>query len=349
MKFFVFFIILFLLFGCGKENTSLKTSEPLYQEQWALHYDKPFYDAYEIEKDAHIHATKSMHSWTGKGVKVAVIDMGLDENHEEYRNNIVKLINSADGSNNVKCTNSEECYHGSAVTGIIASNINGKGLRGIAPDVEIVFIKLDLAGYIGDDEILNALEYAEKENVDIINNSWGTGEVSPVVQEKIDEMAINGRNGKGIVFVFASGNKGKESNNDESMLQAVIGVGSTDEENLRAVYSNFGEGLDVVAPGGLSLGITTTYISDDEEHVNNYMKAEDYEKFRGTSASAPIVAGAVALLLEKKFDLTREAVQNIIRNNTDKIGSVEYVNGKNNYYGYGKLNVDKMMDSLDIN
>lgn len=56
---------------------------------------------------------------------------------------------------------------------MIASNINNRGLRGIAPDVKLVLIKLDLAGYVGDDEILNALQYAANENVDIINNSWG--------------------------------------------------------------------------------------------------------------------------------------------------------------------------------
>jgi len=236
MRVVVLCMAFIFVLGCGGGSNSSKVDEPLYQEQWAIHYDKAFYAAYEINKEAHIHASDSLSSFTGKGVKIAIIDIGLDPNHLEYRNNIDKLINSADGSENVVCSNSESCYHGSAITGIIASNVNGKGLRGIAPDVEIVFIKLDLAGFIGDDEILDALNYAEKENVDIINSSWGTSDVSPVIKEKIDSMAKNGRDGKGILFVFASGNKGRENINDESMLESVIGVGSSDEENLRAIY-----------------------------------------------------------------------------------------------------------------
>jgi len=343
MKQNILFIIIFFIFiGCNN-NSSKQTNEPLYQEQWALHYDKAFYDAYGINKDAHIHGSNSLNNYRGKGVKVAIIDIGFDKNHFEYKNNIVKTINSSDGSSNVKCTNSNECYHGSAVAGVIASNINNIGLRGIAPNVKLVLIKLDLAGYVGDDEILNALEYANKENVDIINNSWGTGDISPVVQEKIDDMAINGRDGKGIIFVFASGNSGKENNSDESMIKSVIGVGASDEENLRAIYSNFGNGLDVVAPGGYNLGIATTYDSNDSNHISDFMKAEDYDKFQGTSASSPIVTGAIALLLEKNPNLTRVQIQEILNKNSDKIGNVEYVNGRNNYYGYGKLNIDKIL------
>ncbi|MBA1437854.1 MAG: S8 family serine peptidase [Epsilonproteobacteria bacterium] len=345
MKLFVSALVILFFVACNK-NTSVE-DEPLYQEQWALHYDKAFYDAYAINKDAHIHASNSFKNYTGKNVKVAIIDIGFDTNHFEYKNNIIKTINSADGSSNVECTNSNECYHGSAVTGIIASNINNKGLRGIAPDVKLILIKLDLAGYVGDDEILNALQYAQDENVDIINNSWGTGDISPIVKEKIDDMATNGRDGKGIVFVFASGNKGKENNKDESMIDSVIGVGSSDEENLRAIYSNFGNGLDLVAPGGYNLGITTTYDSNDTNHISDFMKAEDYKKFQGTSASAPIVTGAIALLLEKNPNLTRVQIQEILNKTSDKIGNVAYINHRNNYYGYGKLNIDKMLSTTN--
>jgi len=341
MKLFLFILTILFFAACNK-NTSEK-DEPLYQEQWALHYDKAFYDAYAINTDANVHGLNSFKHYTGKGVKMAIIDIGFDKNHFEYKNNIIKTINSADGSNNVECINSTECYHGSAVTGVIASNINTRGLRGIAPDVKLVLIKLDLAGYVGDDEILNALQYAEDEDIDIINNSWGTGEISPVVQEKIDNMATNGRDRKGIVFVFASGNRGKENTNDESMIESVIGVGASDEENLRAIYSNFGDGLDIVAPGGYNLGVTTTYNSNNSNHISDFMKAEDYDKFQGTSASAPIVSGAIALLLEKYPNLSREEIQKIIQKSSDKIGNVEYINGRNNYYGYGKLNIDNML------
>jgi len=340
---FTYIILVFFIIGCEKDTKII--DEPLYQEQWALHYDKPFYDAYEINEKAHINAEETLETYTGKGVRIAIIDIGIDKNHKEYKDTLKKIINSRDGSEDIICDDFRSCYHGTAVTGVIASAINNEGLRGIAPESEIVFISLDLKGYVGDDEILDALNYAEKENVDIVNASWGTGNVSLVVKAKIDSMARNGRDGKGMIFVFAAGNNGKEVMRDESMLESVIGVGSTDEENLRAIYSNFGEGLDIMAPGGFNLGITTTYPLDDDTHVSPYMKAEDYKKFQGTSASTPIVTASVALLLEKNPRLTRLQVQKLLRSNSDKIGNVEYINGHNKYYGYGKLNVDKAIFS----
>ena len=79
------------------------------------------------------------------------------------------------------------------------------------------------------------------------------------------------------------------------------------------------------------------------------MRAEDYDKFQGTSASAPIVVGSIALLLKANSLLTRIQVQDMIRKSADKIGTVAYVTGKNNYYGYGKLNLDTAFSLLTNN
>jgi subtilisin family serine protease len=337
----VVFSCLFLVLGCNKKsNNNLPNPEPLYQEQWAIHYDKPFYDAYNIDPNAHIN-TEGI-SYTGRGIKIAIIDFEVDVNHPEFKNNIIHVVNSADGSNDVGCQDQEDCGHGTAVTGIIAANINGYGLRGIAPNAQISFIKLDLGGYTGDDEILAALDYAEKFDVDIISNSWGTEDVSSVIIEKINHIATKGRNGKGVLVVFASGNDGKEVPNDESMLETVIGVGASDEDNLRAIYSNFGIGLDLVPPGGYNLGITTTDYRDDGNSA--FLKAEDPDGFIGTSASTPIVSAALALLLEKNPQLTRQQVQQLLKDRTDKIGNVEYIEGHNPYYGFGKLNVGRLLE-----
>jgi subtilisin family serine protease len=317
------------------KSSSIDKKEPLFQEQWAYHYDKPFYSAYNIDKDAHIHFGKYANKYSGKGVKVAIIDAGLDVSHEEFKNNIIKTYNARDKSSDVKSDDITTGYHGTAVTGIIASNINAKGLKGFAPDSKIIFIKLDLNGFLDDEDFLDAFELAQNAGADIINCSWGTGDVSEVVKMKIDELATNGRKGKGIVVVFASGNDGEELENDESTLDSVIGVGSTDEENLRAIYSNFGEKIDILAPGGYELGITTTY-----PH-NRYIEAESAEPFMGTSASTPIVTSLVSLLLEANPNLTRTQIQSIISLGADKIGNVKYLDGKNIYYGNGKVNFEK--------
>ena len=331
-----------------RDSLSKLEPEPLYQEQWAINYDKAFYDTHEINQNAHINSAQV--NLTGKGIKIAVIDSELDTNHPEFKNNIINTVNSADGSNDVSCKYLHDsdyelgdCGHGSAVTGIIASNINGSGLRGIAPNVQIIFIQLDLYSDLDDDAILNAFDFAEKFDADIVSNSWGTEDVSPVVADKINNMATNGRDGKGILVVFASGNDNIEVPDDESMLESVIGVGASDEENLRAEYSNYGDGLDIVAPGGDILGITTTGYR--EEGIGDFIKAEDYElSFSGTSASAPIVSAALALLLEKNPQLTRQQVQQLLKERSDKIGNFEYIQGHNKYYGFGKLNVGRLLE-----
>ena len=134
---------------------------------------------------------------------------------------------------------------------------------------------------------------------------------------------------------------------DEVTFKRVVGVKhSTDEENLRAYYSNYGKNLDIVAPGGYYLGITTLdnigtngIASIDE----NYILYNDTNAFIGTSAAAPIVSGAIALLLEKNPNLTRLEIENILKNSADKIGNPPYFNNRNNYYGYGKINLTNML------
>jgi subtilisin family serine protease len=357
MKNIIYILVLFvLIIGCsGTDGVPIEVrskdavlptktmplkkekNEPFFQEQWTYHYDKAFYDAYKIHKNAHIHIGDYAKKYTGKGVKIAIIDAGFDINHEEFKKNIIETYNSRDKSSNVQSDDLEIGYHGTAVTGIIASNINGKGLKGLAPDVEVIFIKLDLEGFLDDEDFLDAFELAQKAGADIINCSWGTGDVSEVVKMKIDELATKGREGKGIVMLFASGNDGQEMKNDESAIDSIIGVGSTDEANLRSIYSNFGEKIDILAPGGYELGITTTYPD------NRYIKAESAEPFLGTSASTPIVSSLVCLLLEVNPNLTRSQIQSIISLGADKIGNVPYINGRNIYYGNGKVNFSESL------
>ena len=202
---------------------------------------------------------------------------------------------------------------------------------------------------MSDSETVELFTKAEEFGADIINNSWGTGDVSQAVKDKIVDLAKNGRGGKGTIIVFAVGNKDINIGNDESAIPEVISVGATDKKNVRASYSNHGTNLDVMAPGGYDLGITTL---DDMGTVgiatftDNYLLYNDTNRFRGTSASAPIVSGIVALMLEKNPNLTRSEVENILKNSADKIGEFPYSSGRNDYYGYGKVNLEKIMNSI---
>ena len=199
---------------------------------------------------------------------------------------------------------------------------------------------------MSDSETIELFNKAQEFGADIINCSWGTYNVSQSVKEKIVDLATNGRNGKGIIIVFAVGNDNRNMGNDESAIPEVIAVGSTNKDNLRTWYSNYGKNLDVMAPGGYEMGITTLDPMGNNgiaSIIDNYLLYNDSNSFIGTSASAPIVSGIIALMLEKNPNLTRIDIENILKNNSDKIGNLQYENDRNNYYGYGKINLTKIM------
>ncbi len=319
--------------------------EPYFYQQWYLAYNDDFYSENNIDKNAHISANGLLHKYTGKGIKIAIIDNGLDTTHEELEGAISDTYSIFSNSNNVTHTN-EYDYHGTSVTGIIAARYNGIGIQGIASNSQVYFLKFE--DDFTDSDIYELFKKAEEFGADIINCSWGTYNVSPIVEEKIKDLATNGRDGKGTIIVFASGNDNKDMGNDESNIQEVISVGATDKDNLRAWYSNYGKNLDIVAPAGDTLGITTidpTGNNGQSTIDKNYNLANDNKAFSGTSAAAPIVTGAIALILEKNPNLTRSEIEEILKNNADKLGSIAYENGRNDFYGYGKINLKKIFEN----
>ncbi len=346
MKIVAYLSILLFLIGCGRSDSSSVVNEPYYYQQWSINYDANFYNLNSIDSDAHIHTGDLLKSYRGSGVKIAVIDNGLDMNHEDLSGAVVDTYDLETGSTDVSHTLAEE-IHGTAVTGIVAARVNLKGVTGVASESQIIFLKYKSS--MSDSEVIELFSKAEEFGADVINCSWGTGAVSQSVKEKIVDLANNGRNGRGISIVFASGNGTEDMENDESDIPEVISVGATNSDNLRAYYSNHGENLDVMAPGGEWFGITTLDSSGSNGVATldeNYILYDDENGFAGTSASAPIVSGVIALMLEKNTNITRVEIENIIKNSADKIGNVSYENGKNIYYGYGKINLIKTMNSI---
>ena len=338
----LFLLVIFLL-GC--QPTEHKN---IFQTmQWSLYYNAKFYETHKINTEAHIHHKKDYYKYTGKDIKIVIIDDGLDVNHEELNKVIIKTWDLTTKTSNVEHTYQMD-YHGTAVTGIISAQDNTKGIRGLAPNSKIYFLKHK--PNMTSSEILELLHKANSYNPDIINCSWGTYNVSKSVKNKIQTMAREGRKGKGIVFVWASGNNEQDIENDESAIKEVIAVGSTNKNNKLSYLNNYGEELDILAPGGdFQLGITTL----DPMSTNgigsiedNYILPYDDIAFDGTSASAPIVTAIVAIMLELNSNLTNNEVYNILTKNTDKIGDEEYINGHNIFYGYGKINLSKIIDYI---
>lgn len=345
------FIFLFIL-GCGggggdSEDNSEQNQEvnnnylrnindEYFSTQWYLQKDDRFYSRYNINENAHIHAGNYLRKYNGTGVKVGIIDDGLDIYHNDLRGNIAGGYNAEDETTNVSHNYGEN--HGTAVTGIIAAKANNIYTYGIAHGSKTYFIKHKKQ----DDSVYDTIKLfkiSDNTGIDVINCSWGTGNVNEATKEYIQHLANHGRGGKGTIIVFASGNDNSDMGNDESAIPEVISVGATNAQNLRSEYSNYGKYLDIVAPGGYNAGVNAHGIATLTP--NN---GSDF--FTGTSFSAPIVTGVIALMLEINPNLTRLQVENILKNTADKIGNYRYINGKNYYYGYGKVNLSRALEAV---
>lgn len=173
-----------------------------------------------------------------------------------------------------------------------------------------------------DDAILDAVD----KGVKVINMSFGSlGYYYPDIDDAIETAYDNG-----VVLVASSGN-----NNYFVYYPAshpyVIAVGATDQNNERCSFSNYGDNLELVAPGQ---GILSTVLQ------NNY----NYDS--GTSFAAPQVSGVVALMLSVNPTLTPDQIRSTLRNTCYKIPSYSYTSGWNNQVGYGLLNAFNAISAI---
>ena len=325
--------------------------DPLFNPlQWNLYNYGQYYSVPDID----INVYEAWRYATGKGVKVAILDNGFDLLHPDLKEAFVDQIDLVDFDNDASYDNNYE-LHGTACAGLIAARKNGIGMQGIAYDASLIGIKLigsyadgsDRALYVS--TIVQAFLYAKEAGAQVINCSWGTYNVADAVRYVINDLAHNGRNGKGIPIVFASGNEGREQwywANDESALDSVIAVGAIDNYGEHPWYSNYGPTLDFVAPsGGGSVAITTTDITGSLGYADgsyghpDYCYATDMSGFNGTSAAAPQVAAVIALMLERNPELTRDEIVDILRRTAKKVGG-GYYDGHSDYYGYGLVDAE---------
>lgn len=350
---------LVLIVSCGGSDNTNSTGTPdqiMYPNkltdkyldmQWSLFKPAEKYTKlpFNVSNEANIHLGDYYKKYRGKGIKIAVIDSGLDVNHEDLQGAITHTYDIETNSSDVSKTSK----HGTNTVGIMAARANDEGIFGVASESDIIFLRFKEE--ISSQEMIKLFEKAEAFGADIINCSWGSGTdtstghvgVSDEVKAKIQDLAKNGRGGKGTVIVFSSGNTNEDiaKLNLEANIPEVISVGSSNEQNIKATMSNHGKNLDILAPGGdygFSLGVPTLAPMGLVESNTVLVK--------GTSAAAPIVSGVVALMLEKNPNLTRGQVENLLKSTADKIGNEPYVNGRNNNYGHGKINVTKLLDAV---
>src|SRR3972149_7625849 len=188
----------------------------------------------------------------------------------------------------------DENGHGTYIGGIAGAQINNvTGIAGVAPNIKLLNLRaFDPAGYGEEDDVAAAILYAVQIGAKVINMSFGDNAFSLVLRD-----VIRYAYARGVVLVGSSGNSGSNDPHYPSGYSEVISVGNSTSNDFVAGSSNFGSTIDLVAPGSL---IMTT------------AKDNHYAVISGTSASAPFVSGAAALILSLK-NFSNEDVKQILQ------------------------------------
>ncbi len=335
-------------------------NDPLYNLQWG-HNNTGSAAQYNGTAGADMKVQQAWDITMGSpNIKIGVIDEGVDLTHPDLQANLLQGYNGGTMTSNPGdgAPLNPDRAHGTNCAGIIAAVANNNiGIAGVAPNCKIIpaVIFEGNGTYMGDAAVAASFDYIRTQGADVISNSYGGGGSSNAIDDAIHRAVTLGRNGKGCLVLFASGNNNADgvlypANNPE-----VISVGgvnmcsqrktgnSCDGENWWG--ANYGSGLDLVAP---CVKIATTDIQGSGGYNASAGVAGDYNNtFNGTSSACPNAAGVVALILSVDNNLTVAQATQILELSCDKLPLYSYSSIAdpnqpygtwNNKTGHGRVN-----------
>ncbi|HED12808.1 MAG TPA: hypothetical protein ENI62_04015 [Gammaproteobacteria bacterium] len=339
--------------------------DPLFlsQNSWGQHTD----DQWAIKRVGFLSADNPRSAWhglsAGQPVIVALIDSGVDPTHPELAgtlwtnqkeipgNNIDDdhngYIDDVHGWNFL--TDNTDLFdyngHGTVNAGIIAARSdNGIGIKGINPWARIMPLKVLDPLLRGDSAAIGfAILYAVQNGARIINLSIGGTSFS-----RFERDAIEYAQQKAVLVVVAAGNGGTSSElNYPGSLDGVLTVAATNADNRHATFSNWGQAIDIAAPGVdiLSLRAWHTdllrWVGPDGYVPGSAIvgRTRRYYRVSGTSFATPIVSATASLIMAVQPQLSAVEVTRKILNSADDIG----IPGWDQFSGYGLLNATRAM------
>jgi len=282
-------------------------SDPYYSQQWGLpKIGAPA--AWDISRGS-------------AGVVIAVVDTGVSLSHTDLSTHI-DTVNDYDFANQDSVADDDQ-GHGTHVAGIAAASANGSHGVGVAPNCTILPVKvLDADGSGSSFDVADGIEWAADHGAGVINLSLGSASYSSVIAE-----AVVYAQGQDVVVVAASGNDGWSGVMYPAAYPGVLGVGATDSSDSRASFSNYGPEVDLSAPG---VGIVSTSYTGGMTTMS------------GTSMATPFVAGAAGLVRAIAPSYSWAQVSARLTATASDKGAA----GRDDYFGYGRLNVAAAVSGL---
>lgn len=261
-------------------------------------------------------------------IKIAILDTGIDEDHEDLAAKVVTKINMTTSP-----TTNDLFGHGTHVSGIAAAiTDNEKGVAGLGFNTSLVNVKvLDDSGSGYYSWIANGVKWAADNGVKVINLSLGGSSSSRTLQRAID-YAWN----KGVVLSCAAGNNGNTQRLYPAYYTNCIAVAATDKNDQKASFSTYGFWVDVAAPG---VDIFSSFPNHPFYIGTNYGRSENYDYGSGTSMATPHVAGLAALVSSQFPTFSNAQIRNKIESTADKI------TGTGTYWAKGRINAYKAVSN----
>jgi proprotein convertase subtilisin/kexin type 2 len=334
-----------LVVNDGKVNSAAATvmttatvavADPLFVDQWNLkNTGQAGASGVPAKAGEDINVQPAWTTRKGSGVRIAIVDDGLEIGHEDLASNIAPngtsynyVTGSSDPTNDPADLTSG---HGTKVAGIAAArDWNGLGGTGVAPRANLVGYNL-----LQNSTTVNIADAMTRgaASVHISSNSWGAPDYNGSVwpssstwRAAIDTGLATGRSGLGMVYTWAAGNGAPVDNSNydgQANYRGVIAVGAVNDQGVKSSYSEEGANLWVSAPGGEYCSTHTITTTDRTGALGSNTAAtangttdytnQNYTKcMNGTSAATPTVAGVVALMLEAKPTLGWRDVRNIL-------------------------------------
>lgn len=224
---------------------------------------------------ARVKAPQAWAATRGAGVKLVVIDTGIDRTHPDLAPRLKGGWNAIAKSDDFNDDNG----HGSHCAGTIAAVDDSVGVVGVAPEVDLYGVKvLDEGGSGTFDDVIAGMQWAVEKKMDVASMSLGASRGNPALEDAVKAMEA-----AGVILIAAAGNSGG-SVGYPAAYPGAIAVAASDSADKLAYFSSRGPAVAVIAPG---VGVKSTYMQGG------------YDTLSGTSMATPHVAGLTALYVAR--------------------------------------------------